>query len=280
MKKRFFSGTTLLEAVIVTSFMGLLFLLLYKAVDLSMRTYQSVFNGDISVRQNAYALEEIISRKIRESNADTISAYPLNPSFPNNNTGAFIIPGSDYGWIAPAIQYMPGINLSPETEEESLSPSPSPSPSAEEQDFVGGLAKFDVLFVYLYDRYGDFATRLRGSSAKPSFRDRYSLYEIRVKINPIVLTKRLSGTVDYATLKEFLISSALGSDKRSIRIRKLASNVVYFRVEMSKYPLLYIRSSFMYGKGGNSSRQVIEDRNIKNLTEIFELDFYAMPYYN
>ncbi len=292
-KKRFsYIGTTLFEAVFVCSFIGMLFLLLYKSLDISMKTNYSVFNGDSVVKQSAFSFEEIISKRIRETDAEAISIFnvtsqrqyvdakaPGSTSFSTANqriTAAISFPGHNPNWT-------PANVLSDDELKNEL--------GVEIKHFNlkdAGIEElkayqFDSIFIYYYDRDGKWDREILGQAKKyndirKEWELKYTMYEIVLKVNPDTFQKKMSQSPDIIKLENFL-KGKFNSPGSNIKYRKISRNLVYFQADMSTYPLLNFKSMFMYGRGGNSSRQVIEDAGNAGLSEVFEISFSAMPYY-
>ncbi len=253
--KKNITGFTLLEAVFVSAFMGFIFLLLYKAMMLSMKTGLATVGGDSNARTSAFRTAELLSKKIREIDPQNIIICPLS----NTETGAILFPGRENNWSVKA------------QDSDSDSLDQLGYYIDDEQKMLPNSTEPDTIIMFFYDRSG-FIDKLKTKHSVPSSHG--TLYEVMFKTAQGNI-KKASGSIILSDIEK-LLSVYIQNKPQYIKYRKIASNIIYFNTSTAYYPLIDFECSFRYGAGGNSSRT---EANFRNHTEVFDLNFSVMPYY-
>lgn len=225
-------------------------------------------NNDETVQKSGLVFSEVLSRHLRYSQPQLVTIYPEDPK--DNSKGSrgfsFLYP-EDYH-IAKGVVGIQDIGF----QKSYISGTPGALDAAFKEKF----SKWRTCIFYYYDKTGvinpksknciyEFAVRLKqGKASDLDASDYFLSKQSKLDFNPS----------DPDAPNGFNLTSFVQDHKNSMK--KVATNVVFFKVSQEEYPLVTVEVSFSYGKGGSSSN-VKKEAAINDFTEVFDLGFQVYP---
>ena len=243
-------GFSILELIFSLAIMFVICLLFYKALTVSSRTMNLAGNNDETVQKSALVFSEELSRHLRYSQSSLISLYPSNGEEQGSLGFSFLY--SEEHKLAKGEESIETLGFKKSYDASSL--------TAIDNTFNARLSKWKTAIFYFHDKEGTINPQAKNC-----------IYQFVVKLTP--------STSDYflnKIPKSEYTPLDITTFVKNRHIRKVATNVVYFKASLENSPLVTIDATFSYGKGGSASGGSKEEQR-SNLTEVFDVNTQIYP---